>query len=537
MPDASALVIVGPAVIAAALGLWRIDGPSYWADEGVSVAIASRPLADLPTILAHMDLAHGLYYVLLHFVSTVAGTSEFAMRLPSVLATAAATAVLAALGRRLVSPATGLFAGLIYALLPVVSRYAQEARQYALVTALVIGVTYLLVVTIDAGRDRRYRWRPWAAYTIMLAVAGWLHLYALFILPVHAVILLWGKAPAAGWRHWIVSAGVAGMLVAPLALAARTQFALVSWIPRPDLGTVRHLGWLVFGGNPVAIVTVLALAVVGMSWRRHSDGPQARTIRSGMTGPSTAGIVPDSRRSGVATLDVAAPDVAVTPRAPARLTVRTVALPWLLVPGGLMVVISLIGPPIFYPRYVLHSVAALALAAGAGIAYAVSWAAPRLPAARLVIPAAALAVLAAFTGPAQVAIRQPLSRPDNLRALAHTLRDNARPDDAVLYVPAGNWMSTLSYPDSVARLDTRSLNADGFFGELLPEQLHRAAGRLARIWVVEGETSYGNGVRMRDDPRFRRSAHWSFGTRQLSLYERVPLNGNGRSMTSNGIRR
>ncbi|WP_433444967.1 hypothetical protein [Nonomuraea sp. CA-141351] len=88
--------------------------------------------------------------------------------------------------------------------------------------------------------------------------------------------------------------------------------------------------------------------------------------------------------------------------------------------------------------------------------------------------------------------------------------------------PAGNWMSTLSYPDSIARLDTQSLNAAGFFGELSPEQLHRAARRLSRIWVVEGRTSYGNGVRIRDDPRFRRIGYWSFRTRQLSLYERVP---------------
>lgn len=541
MPGTSALVVAGPAMIAAVLGLWRIDGPSYWADEGVSVSIASRPLADLPTILTHMDLVHGLYYVLLHLVSSLAGTSELAMRFPSVLATTAATAVLTALGRRLLSPATGLFAGLIYALLPVVSRYAQEARQYALVSALLIGVTYLLVAAIaPVCRDRRHRWRPWAAYTIMMTIAGWLHLYALFILPAHMVILLWRRPPSAGWRSWIVSAGVAGVLVAPLALMARTQFALVSWIPRPNLGTVRHLGWLVFGGNSVMIVTILALTVAGLCRRWHTSGGQVspRTPRS-TTGPSTPDAVtsrvprPPRSAHSVATLDLAdasvaalAPAASAGLRAPDRLTVRMVALPWLLVPSGLMVAISLIGPPIFYPRYVLHSVAALALAAGAGVAHVATWAAPRMPAARQVIPAAVLAVLTALTGPAQLAIRQPLSRPDNLRGLAHTLRDNARPGDAVLNVPAGNWMSTLPYPDSVAGLDTWSLHADRFFGELSPDQLHRAAGRLSRVWVVEGATSYGNAVEMRNDPRFRRTAHWSFRTRQLSLYERLPPNEN-----------
>ncbi|WP_186403626.1 glycosyltransferase family 39 protein [[Actinomadura] parvosata] len=160
MRAASALVLAGPAALAGALGLWRIDGPSYWADEGVSVSIASRPLADLPAILAHMDLVHGLYYVLLHLVASIAGTDEIAMRLPSVLATTVGAAVLAALGRRLLSPAAGLLAGLIYALLPVVSRYAQEARQYAMVSALLISTTYLLVVAIGSGRDRRHPRRP-----------------------------------------------------------------------------------------------------------------------------------------------------------------------------------------------------------------------------------------------------------------------------------------------------------------------------------------------------------------------------------------
>ncbi|WP_344976515.1 glycosyltransferase family 39 protein [Streptosporangium fragile] len=451
------------------LGLWQIDGPSYWADEGVSVAIASRPLADLPTVLRHMDLVHGLYYVLLHVVSSVAGTGEIAMRLPSAIATAVGTAVLVALGRRTASPATGLFAGLIYASLPVVSRYAQEARQYALVSALVISVTYLLVLATEADRDR-HRLRLWTAYTITLTITAWLHLYALFVLPAHGVMLLC-RHPRGAWMRWIVSATVVCALTAPLALVARTQFGLVSWIPRPDLATVRHLGWLVFGGNPAVIVTIMALAVLGVG-------------------------------------------------APIRPAVRIVALPWLVIPAGLMVVISLIGQPIFYPRYVLHCVAALALAAGAGTARVAAWAARRSPAAAYLLPAALLVVLAGLIGPSQLAIREPLSRPDNLRALAHTLRDGARPGDAVLYVPAGNWMSTLPYPDSVARLDTWSLHADRFFGELPPDRFRHAATGLSRIWVVEGAKSYGNAVELRNDERFRRTAHWSFGTRQLSLYER-----------------
>ncbi|WP_283139869.1 glycosyltransferase family 39 protein [Rhizohabitans arisaemae] len=456
-----------PAAVALALGLWRIDAVSYWADEGVSVSIAGRPWSDLPTILQHMDLAHAFYYVLLKCVIWLGGTGEIVTRLPSVIATAATAGILAALGRRIDSTTTGLCAGLIYALLPMVSRYAQEARQYALVTALVIGATYLLVVTVEQDPKRV---RPWAGYALMLGVASWLHLYALFILPAHAAVLLRRRQEGV-WSRWFLAAGTACALAAPLALAARSQVGLISWLPRPDLGTIRHLRWLVFGGNPVVIWTVLALAVIGLC-------------------------------------------VPLTP------TVRTVALPWLVLPIGLMVAISLTVQPIFYPRYVLYCVGALALAAGAGVTRTVTWVTRRAPA--YLVPVVLLALIAGFVGPAHAVIREPGTRPDDLRALAHALRDHARPGDAVLYVPAGNWMSVLPYPDSVAGLDTRTLHADTFFGELPPDRLRQALTGLTRIWLVQNKKSYGNALELHNDPRFRQTAHWSFGTRQLSRYDRLP---------------
>ncbi|GAA3682061.1 hypothetical protein GCM10022224_053000 [Nonomuraea antimicrobica] len=435
------------------LGLWGIDGPSFWADEGGSVAIARLPPPDLLAVLDHMDRVHAVYYGLLHLVISVVGTGEWAMRLPSVLAMSAAAGLLTALGRRLVSPAAGLLAGLIYALLPVVSRYAQEARQYALVTALAIGATYLLVVAVER---RRARW--WAAYAGVLTVVGWLHLYGLFLLPAHALML----RSATAWRRWGIAAAVVCAASAPLVLLAVPQSGLISWLPLPSAATVRHLGTLVFGGHPVAIWTVLVLAALGLRER----------------------------------------------------AVRVVALPWLAAPLALMIAISFAVRPIFYPRYALYCVAALALAAGAGLAAL----RPRPLAPVLVVALAAVMV------PAHLAIRAPSSRPDDLRGLAHTLRAHSLPGDAVLYVPAGNWMSVTPYLGSMAWLDTTTLHRDRFFGDLPPGRFREVVAGEARVWVVERATgSHGNAVELRRDRRFRLVRSWTFRTRTLSVFEQVAV--------------
>ena len=63
---------------------------------------------------------------------------------------AVAAGFLAALGRRLVSTRAGLAAGLVFAVLPSVTWYAQNARSYALVTALATIASYLLVRAMAA---------------------------------------------------------------------------------------------------------------------------------------------------------------------------------------------------------------------------------------------------------------------------------------------------------------------------------------------------------------------------------------------------
>src|SRR6266536_5074305 len=114
-------------------------------------------LGALFRLLGNIDAVHGVYYMMMWADVRLAGTGETATRLPSALAMAAAAAGPAAIGRRLVSPRAGLFAGLVFAALPQISWYGQDVRPYALVTALGTLASYLLVRVLGGAGPRR-RW-------------------------------------------------------------------------------------------------------------------------------------------------------------------------------------------------------------------------------------------------------------------------------------------------------------------------------------------------------------------------------------------
>ena len=128
-------------LLALALRLYRLSAPSLWYDEGVTAAISQRSLADLARWTAD-DIQPPLYYVLVAGWTRLAGTSEWALRFPSVAAGLLALPLLLALHRRLWRLAAGpvtpsaLPLLLLAACAPLWVYYAQEARNYTLLTGL-----------------------------------------------------------------------------------------------------------------------------------------------------------------------------------------------------------------------------------------------------------------------------------------------------------------------------------------------------------------------------------------------------------------
>ncbi|MFF4269318.1 glycosyltransferase family 39 protein [Streptomyces sp. NPDC001536] len=237
-----------PAVLSLALGLWGVRrGGGMWRDEAVSYDMAHRSLPDLWATLGQADAVHGLYYLVLHGLFGVFGGADplLVLRLPSVLATAVASGTLALLGRRLAGARAGLLAGIVFALLPPVQRYAQEGRSYAVVCMLVVWASYLLVRAVET-RSRRL----WAGYGAVTLAACLTHEFAVLAVVAHLVAL-----PRTARRTGVRVAAVVGACLAPLVVVSMRQSDQVAWIGGVGAGAL-----LGFGG--VALLGIACAALL-----------------------------------------------------------------------------------------------------------------------------------------------------------------------------------------------------------------------------------------------------------------------------------
>ena len=146
-------------------------------------------------MLGHVDAVHALYYLMMWPLAHLFGTSELVMRLPSAIAMAVAAFGVALIGQRLGTWQTGLLAGLVFAALPMTSRYGQEARSYALVTAIAVLSSYLAIRLID---EPVRRWL--VSYAASLAALGAMNIFALLIIPAHGMTLAAAKRQAQAAR-------------------------------------------------------------------------------------------------------------------------------------------------------------------------------------------------------------------------------------------------------------------------------------------------------------------------------------------------
>ncbi|MFG2971201.1 hypothetical protein ACGFZS_48835 [Streptomyces sp. NPDC048288] len=227
--SARAVVVIAPLSLTIVLGLWGIRRQnSLWGDESVTYQLAHRDLAQIWHTAQHVDLVHVLYYAVMHEVFGLFGGGLLTLRLPSVLAMSFAASGVGLLGLRLAGPRAGLLAGLVFALLPQVQKYAQEGRSYAMVCAVVTWATYALVAAVP----HRARWR-WGVYGSAMLLACLLHEFAVLALVAHGVTLVVSRVPRPVLRAWAVTAaGVAGGLL-PLVIRSAGQAGQVSWISGP----------------------------------------------------------------------------------------------------------------------------------------------------------------------------------------------------------------------------------------------------------------------------------------------------------------
>ncbi|MES9539336.1 MULTISPECIES: glycosyltransferase family 39 protein [unclassified Actinomadura] len=434
------------AALTLAVSLVGIRTPSLWLDEAATISMTTRSYGDMLRVFPHLDLVHALYYLLMKPWVAVFGTGALSLRLPSVLAMAAAAAGVAVVGRRCLGPTAGLAAGLVWAVAPQTSRWAQEARSYAMTAAVAVLATYLLVRALD--RDERRPWRWFAAYSPAVALLGLLHLHGILLLAAHGMTLLVTRPKAGAWLRWLVSAAAAATPPVVLALAAQDQKSQVKWLPRPSWDVAwTQLQFL--AGDRALVAPVVALALLGV----------VASVRGRASLPHRTATLP------------------------------AVALPWAVVPTALLLLASGLGDPVFYYRYTTYCLPSVALLAGAGLAGIPAFV--RHPAARATLVVAAAAALVGPSIRVHDYIRRQDSRPDDMLAAADAVRAHARPGDAVVYLAGSVRWSAAAYPDVFGRLRDLGMRTDPVADaslkgrDLLPRELPPRLARVDRVWLMD----------------------------------------------------
>jgi mannosyltransferase len=457
------LPIAVPAVTMAVLGVWGLPRHNAMGNDEIVTQFAARlPLGTLARmVFLHTDIFHALYYLFMH-VWVVLGHSATVIRVPSLIAAVAGVALTAHVGRRLSGSGwTGLLAGMVMALTPSTSFYAQTARSYTMVTLVVLGSTLALLRALEAetaGADRRRIVRRWLLYAVLIAVGGYLNEIALAVLVAHAVTAALARPGRRVLEHWAVAGAAGAALVLPIVIISFLQRSSANWITRPHLHDIGILFHDCFGAtNPVSLF-LLGCALVAV----FAAGRPAWWSRGGIS-------------------------------------LQSVAVPLLVLPSGTVFAESLVGKALYVDRYVLFCEAGAALLAGAGLDLIGRWLGrrfgagadrPALVATSLVTGAVVcVGALLLQLGP-QHRARTPLTRQFDYGDPAFYVGAHARPGDGVLFFNDFYRKIRLGYPHAfrnttdfaMAVSPVKSATLNGFdkpFAAVRPIML-----TYQRIWVI-----------------------------------------------------
>ena len=194
------LLLVGILLLAFGLRAYRLPAQSLWYDEGVSWYLTQKTLPELTAWTAH-DIQPPLYYYVLWGWVRLAGTSEYALRFPSVAFGLLTVSLAWALARRLWGQPTAGMAALFAAVSSLYVYYAQEARMYTVLTSLGLLSSYLLARLVTTGSQTALlrsgtlgaRRRLWIGtfYVLSTVAALYTHYFAFLLLVAHGVYVVY----------------------------------------------------------------------------------------------------------------------------------------------------------------------------------------------------------------------------------------------------------------------------------------------------------------------------------------------------------
>ena len=172
-----------------------------------------------------------LYFYLMHYWLKLAGTSEWAIRFPSVVFGTLAVLMIFFLGKEMFNTFVGFTSALLMSLMPDQIYFSQQARAYPLLILLMVIATYSLTLAQKYPDSTKLR----LLFLAASALGFYTHYVYLFCIAAHA-LYIWVISPL-GKRHrraWLLTfAGIAAALIPWVLLVSldqrQTSSEIIAW--------------------------------------------------------------------------------------------------------------------------------------------------------------------------------------------------------------------------------------------------------------------------------------------------------------------
>ncbi len=314
------LLVVASTVLMAVLSLLFIGDKSIWIDEAGSIFFA-RDWSQMWQYLLSHEANMWLYYIMLNPWLKLGHSEAIIRALSAVFAVATIPAVYL-LGRQLFGQRAGAIATLLVASNAFFIRYAQEARGYTLLVLLVTLSSLFFVRAVQTAS-----WKDWLGHALCSALALYTHLFAALVYFVHVVSLALLGRRNLPWRGFVFSILVLGILLIPLIVWQPLNSGQLDWISPPTASNIYGFFLELTGNRPLLLLYFIFCSTTLLAVLRTPPHQRGQYELWGHL---------------------------------------FVAL-WALAPLAVTLVFSWVIRPVFVSRYLIISLPALALLAGAGI--------------------------------------------------------------------------------------------------------------------------------------------------------------------------
>ena len=445
---ASPVIPIVIVAVAAVLRFGWIGQHNVWADEAFVASAVRLNWRDLFAWLARADAHPPLYYALVKGWTSIAGSGEVALRVPSACASTVSVLLTYVLARHAVSERVACIGALLVALSPFHIMAGQQARMYPLLSALAVAATIVLADSVERGSPAR-----WGAYVLLATLMIYTHYLGILVLVAHGV---WISMRGRRWiGAWLAAMAAAAVLYLPwsFALAARASDAV--HVGRSADSIVPYL-------TPDALLALLAFGGSLFGTASYWDAGVSRPVEH------AAALLPFAAL-------LAWGIVALWPR---RQALTLIALP-LIVPVVIATPISL-ATPLLWPRAFSFLEPFFALLLAQGMTAAAQAAGRHRDRALLLLLIGVLAFQAPVLARYYV---DPSARPYHWRAAAAWVAGEARPGDYFLYVGEPPRDAFIYYYQPPYPSRTLQLHR-GPRPTFTPDTARQLATQYQRVWLI-----------------------------------------------------